>query len=196
LGYNQSNINTDLLQRVADGDEKAFRVLFDNYKDRFYQVVLKMTRSDVVAQELVQDIFLKIWQNRVSLIEINNPEAYFFTVLYRQVYSYYKKMALERKLLKVIAESPAFQNITDETLLVRESERLINEAVSMLPTQQQQVFRLSKQEGLSRIQVAELLKISPHTVRNHLAKSIQFIRSYLNQAGAMLLLCFNFFYLG
>ena len=171
-----------LLRQVALGDEKAFRMLFDEYKDRFYSVSLKMTGNSDLAQEMVQDIFVKIWKNRATLPDIQNPDAYLLTALYRQIFKYYKKLALERKLLRVIAESPAFQNITDETVLARESERLINEAISKLPQQRQLVFRLSKQDGLTRDQVAEKLNISPHTVRNHMAEAIKFIRAYLKHA--------------
>lgn len=178
----------ELLLRIAKGDEKAFRVFFDHYKERFYAVALKMSRSDDVAQEMVQEIFLKVWQNRTALTDITKPDNYFFTVLYRQVYRYYKKLALERRLLKLIADSPAFQNITDETVLAQESERLINEAIARLPKQQQLVFRLSKQEGLSREQIAEKLQISPNTVRNHLAEAMQSIRSYLNHAALIYML--------
>lgn len=181
----------ELLLRIAESDEKAFRVFFDRYKDRFYAVGLKMTRSDEVAQEMVQDIFLKIWQNRTSLSEIDRPETYFFTVLYRQVYRHYKKLALDSKLLTFLAESPHFQNVTDETVLAHESKRLIDEAIRKLPRQQQIVFRLSRQDGLSREQIAEQLHISPNTVRNHLADAIRFIRSYFNQASLIYALLAN-----
>lgn len=177
----------ELLSRIAEGDERAFRVFFDRYKDRFYAVVLKMTRSDSVAEEIVQEIFIKIWQKRTSLKEIDYPETYFFTAVYRRVYNHYKKLALERKLLGLISESPGFRNITDETVLAQESERLINEAISKLPPQQQLVFTLSKQEGLSREQIAEQLHISPHTVRNHLADAVKFIKAYLSQAAMIYL---------
>ena len=170
------------------GDEKSFLILFDLYKDRFYAVAYKMTRTAETAREMVQEVFLKIWKNRETLPSISNPESYFFTMLYRQVYRHYKKLALERKLLSLIAESPAFRDITDETLLARESERLINEAVARLPRQQQLVFRLSKQDGMSREQVAEILQISPNTVKNHMAEAMKYIRTYLKHAAMLYLL--------
>lgn len=179
--------DTELLQHIAKGDEAAFRVLFDGYKARFYAVAIKMTRSSTIAEEMVQDVFLRIWQSREQLAVVENPESYFFTILYRQVFKHFKKLALEHKLLKLIAESPAFQNITDETILAQESERLINEAVSKLPPQQQLVFKLNKQDGLSRDQIAEMLHISPNTVRNHLAEAFKFIRAYLKYATFLIL---------
>lgn len=178
----------ELLQSIAEGDEFAFRIVFDNYKNRFYAVALKMTRSDTIAQEMVQDIFLKIWQNRTSLASIDNPEAYFFTTLYHLIYKYYKKLSLERKMLKLISESPQFRNITDETVLAQESEKLISEAIAKLPPQQQLVFKLSKHDGLNREQIAEQLHISPHTVRNHMAEAVRFIRNYLDRAAVLPLL--------
>ena len=172
----------DLLRRIAENDEASFRILFDQYKDRFYAVALKMTGTTVVAEEMVQDIFLKVWQNRAILTDINNPDSYFFTILYRQIFRHYKKIALDRKLLQLIAESSSFQNITDETILAQETERLIHEAVNKLPPQQGLVFKMSKLDGLTREQIAEQLQISPNTVRNHLADAVKFIRVYMNRA--------------
>lgn len=171
-----------LLHRVAQDDEDAFKVIFDAYKERFYAVALKMTRSHAIAEEIVQETFIKIWQKRFSLGDIENADAYFFTAIYRRIYNYYKKLALEQKLLDHIATLPASKNITDETVLAWESERFINDAIKSLPAQQQLVFRLSKQDGLSREQIAEKLQISPNTVRNHLAAAIQSIKAHLNGA--------------
>lgn len=176
-----------LLLQIARGDEAAFRVLFDAYKARFYAVAFKLTRTNSIAEELVQDVFLRIWLSRAQLPSVENPESYFFTILYRQIFKHFKKLALEQKLLKLIAESPAFQNITDETVLAQESARLINEAVSKLPRQQQLVFKLNKQDGLSRDQIAEMLHLSPNTVRNHLAEAFKFIRAYLQYATVLFL---------
>lgn len=179
----------ELLARIAAGDEKAFRILFDEYEGWFYSVVLKMTGSKTVAEEIVQDIFLHVWLNRKSLTKIDNPDNYFFTAVYRKVYTYFRKMSLEHNVRKMLlAASPQVDNTTDQIVLSRESKRLINEAIAKLPPQQQLVFRLSKQDGLSREQVAEQLHISPHTVKNHLADAIRFIRTYLKQAALLFLL--------
>lgn len=175
-------VSHELVKLIAAGNERAFRIFFEKYKDRFYAAALKMTASDSVAEEMVQDIFIKIWQRREYLTDIENLDAYLFTTLYNQVYKYYKKQALDRKLLKLISQSPNFHNITEEMVLLRESEKLINEAVAKLPTQQQTVFKLSKQEGLSRDQISKHLNISPNTVRNHLADATKFIRNYLDNA--------------
>ena len=170
----------ELLNRISQGDESAFVVFFDLYKNRFFAVAYKMTRSREVAEEMVQEIFLGIWQKKELLPDIENPSTYFFTALYRKVFTYYRKLARERKLIEAASlDVSEFENTTDLTILSRDQARIINEAIAQLPPQQQLVFRLSKQDGLSRQEVADQLKISPNTVKNHLANAIKFLETYL-----------------
>ncbi|HEY5371951.1 MAG TPA: RNA polymerase sigma-70 factor [Hanamia sp.] len=182
-----------LLAEIAIGDERAFRKLFDLYKERFYAVALKMTNSDEVAEDIVQDIFMNLWNKRKSLVNIDNPSSYFFTAVYRRVYHHYRKIALEKKLLQVSPPAKEAVNTTDEMVLAHESENLIYKALEKLPPQQQLVFKLSKLEGLSREDVASQLQISPNTVKNHLATAIKFIRVYLRNSTFTFVILFGFF---
>ncbi|MEO5650092.1 MAG: RNA polymerase sigma-70 factor [Ginsengibacter sp.] len=182
-----------MLVEIAAGNEYAFRQLFDLYKERFYSVALKMTRSDEVAEDIVQDVFMNIWSKRESLVNIDNPSSYFFTAVYRRVYNHYRKIALEKKLLQAAPPPMESVNITEEMVLAHESKNLIAEAVEKLPSQQQLVFKLSKQEGLSREDIARQLKISPNTVRNHLADAIKFIRGCLRNSTLIFMIIFWFF---
>lgn len=182
-----------LLKMIAAGDERAFRELFDLYKERFYAVVLKMTGSDDVAKDIVQDTFMNIWDKRESLADVENPSAYFFTAVYRKVYYHYRKVAQEKKLLEQASPINVSVNTTEEMVLAHESNELISEAFEKLPPQQKLVFRLSRQEGLSREDVARQLHISPNTVRNHLAEAVKFIRAFLRNSEATFLLIFWFF---
>lgn len=171
-----------LLAKIASGDEHAFRELFNIYKERFYAVVLKMTQSDEVAKDIVQDTFMQIWNKRETLVDVDNPSSYFFTAVYRRVYHHYRKIAIEKKLLQSAAPAKESANTTDEMVLARESESLISQAIAKLPPQQKMVFKLSKQEGLSREDIALQLQISPHTVKNHLADALKFIQTFLHNS--------------
>lgn len=171
-----------LLALIAGGDQNAFRIFFDRYKDRFYGVVIKMTRSDLLAEEIVQEVFMHIWKNRSLLTDIKEPSSYFFTAVYRRIYSYYKKQALHRTLLQAVADVGMFDNQTDETILAREAEKKIAQAIAALPPQQQVVLRLSRQEGLSRQEIAQQLNLSPNTVKNHMAAALKSIRAFLDQS--------------
>ncbi len=186
----QPHFEKALLGKIAKGDEKAFEKFFDLYKKRFYSVVLKMTRSDQVAEEIVQDVFLNIWQNRSTLGSIDNPSSYFFTAVYRRVYLHYRKIAQDRKLLQVISQKSDSVNTTDEMVLGRESEQLITQAIMRLPPQQQLIFKLSKQEGMDREEIARQLHISPNTVKNHLTCALKFIRTFLRNPNFTILITF------
>ncbi|MEO6869869.1 MAG: RNA polymerase sigma-70 factor [Ginsengibacter sp.] len=181
------------LAAIAAGDEKSFRKLFDLYKERFYSLALKMTRSDEVAQDIVQDVFMAIWNKRETLVDVENPSSYFFTAVYRKIYHHYRKAALERKLLQAVPTVKESVNTTDEMVLAHESSELISRAIFKLPSQQQLVFKLIKQEGMSRDDVAEQLHISPNTVRNHLADALKFIRTFLSNSTVASLVLFWFF---
>jgi RNA polymerase sigma-70 factor (family 1) len=182
-----------ILVEIAVGNEYAFRKLFDLYKVRFYSVALKMTRSEEVAEDIVQDVFMHIWSKRESIVDVENPTSYFFTCVYRRVYQHYRKIALEKKLLRERYSIKESVNTTEEIILAHESENLVSQAIANLPPQQQLVFKLSKQEGLSRENIAFQLHISPNTVKNHLSNAIKFIRVFLRNSDASFLIIYWFF---
>ena len=181
-----------IILKIAAGDESAFRELFDLYRERFYAVALKMTRSDEVAEDIVQDIFMHIWTKRESIMDVENPSSYFFTCVYRRVYQHYRKIALEKKLLQGVSSSKESVNTTEEMILAHESENLVSQAIAKLPPQQQMVFKLSKQDGLSREDIACQLHISPNTVKNHLSNAIKFIQAFLRNSAVTFLIIFWF----
>ena len=167
-----------LLLKISEGDERAFKKLFDIYYGRFYAVALKMTQSDEIAKDIVQDVFMNLWIIRENLGGIDNPCSYFFTAVYRRIYHHYRKVALEKKIFEQLPV-PESADTTDEIILIREMTKRVSQAIDRLPLQQQLVFKLVKQEGLSRKEIADKLQISPHTVKNHLAVALKFIRSFL-----------------
>ncbi|HRP57229.1 RNA polymerase sigma-70 factor [Agriterribacter sp.] len=171
-----------LLAEIASGNEVAFTKLFGMYIERFYAVALKMTRSDEVAKDIVQDVFMNIWKNRERLLNVDHPSSYFFTAVYRRVYYHYRKTALERKFLRSVPAIEASENTTDEMIIAHECSEWVSEAITRLPPRQKLVFRLSKEEGMKREDIARQLKISPNTVKNHLSEALKFIHTFLRKS--------------
>ncbi len=179
-----------LLQQIAGGGERAFRQLFELYKDRFYVVALKMSGSSYVAEEIVQEVFILLWQKRDLLAAVTQPRPYLFTVFYRCIYQHFRSEAVEKKFRSEIA---AIADQTSENdrdhLHLEEQYQLMDKAVSQLPAQQATAYKLAKQEGMSREEVAKAMGVSPHTVKNHLAEAIRRLREITGKAGVF----FNFF---
>ncbi len=177
----------ELLKRIAQGDEAAFRIIFDRYKERFYAAAIKMTRSADTAEEIVQEVFITLWLRRAVLATVENPASYLFTIVYNNIYAHFKKLAVEKRMKQGVGkrindtESP-----TEDKLIDKENQQLLQSLIQQLPPQQQSVYKLSKLEGLSRGEIAERLHISPNTVKNHLQEAVKFIRVHFNKTISLL----------
>lgn len=170
----------ELIQRIAQNDEIAFAKLFDHYRDKIYTVALKLTHSTTVAEEIVEDVFLKIWLRRSCLQEIENFSAYLFVIARNETYKILKQIAKNYKLV-LLTENDAgtfYDNNTEEYLISKEMTSVLEKAIDRLPHKQKQVYQLMKEGNLKRGEVAELLQIKPETVKFHLAQAMKNIRAY------------------
>lgn len=187
---------TLLLKQISEDDDAAFRKIFELYRDRFYGVAIKMSDSAYVAEEMVQEAFIALWKNRSLVANVEKPSSYLFTIFYRCLYKHYKQEAIEQKLKRELAELETDSETAGDIpeILSREGRyELLEKALGMLPPQQAMVYRLSKQEGLSREQVAAKMGISPNTVRNHLAEAMRAMKDFVRKAGIIAVLLANHF---
>ena len=180
-----------LFSLIAKGDEQAFRSFFYRYNNKVFFFTYHIVKREGDAEELTQDVFLKLWLSRSNLENINDPGNYLFVIAKNQALDKLdKNNTIKKGKLSIANRLSTLSNTTEETIFYRESNELVANALQHLPEQQQVVYRLSKEEGLTRAEIAERLKISPHTVKNHLGVAIHSIRQYLQKHGkfAVLLL--------
>jgi len=176
-----------LLKRIAQDDEKAFRIIFDRYKKRFYGAALKMSRSPDIAEEIVQEVFLTLWLRRSTLAEVENPASYLLTIAYNSISHQFRKMAREKRVKERLIERMSMSECSTEKIIEeKENRQLLQNIICQLPTQQQLIYRLSKQDSLNRNEIAEQLHISPNTVKNHLLKAMKYIKTHFK--GALLVI--------
>lgn len=169
----------ELIQLITQGDEQAFTKLFDHYRNKIYGVALKLTHSTTVAEEITEDVFLKIWLRRGVLNEIENFSAYLFTIARNETYKILKQIAKNYKIVLLAENHEAISHENSEdSLIAKEYNSLLQKAIDKLPHQQKQVFQLIKQEQLKRNEVAEILHIQPETVKFHLAQAMKNIRAF------------------
>ena len=174
-----------LLILLQQGDETAFTELYHHYSARIYYNLLRLVRSEEVAEELLQDTFLKIWEKRATL----DPEKSFQSFLYRiagnLAVDFYRKAALDSKLrAHLLATSAETSEPAEQGVIRKETFDQLQEMISRLPAQRQRVFYLCRVEGKSYAEAAAIVGISTGTVKDHLVKAGRFLREGLRNEKA------------
>lgn len=164
---------------IADGDEAAYTKLFNHYANHIYAVAVKFTGSVIIAEETVQEVFLRIWLKKEHLIDIQDFRAYLFIVARNYLYRVLKNNA--RKYKKNIEHSamyPLVQNDAENIVLDKECSLVLQRAIDRLPRQQKKVYYWVKEMGLKREEAARLLHIHPETIKYHLAEAMKSLRGH------------------
>lgn len=162
----------------------AFRQLFDLYHAFIYSFAYKMTASEQIAKDIVQEVMVKVWINRHTLTEIENLAAYINRITRNLILNGLKRRAHESLLLREMIPANLARNSTEETTLHRELEHLLHKALTQLPPQQQRVYRMSRIEGLRHEEIASQLNISRETVKKHMMAALRAMKDYLRQHGS------------
>ncbi|MCC8424575.1 RNA polymerase sigma factor [Mucilaginibacter sp. UR6-11] len=170
----------ELVSLLKKGDRLAFEHLYHNYKHRLYGNLRKILKSDSAAQELLQQLFVKIWENRLSLDPDKVFKAYLFSIAENLAYDFFRKAArdknLEARLMTVATEGYSY---IEEALYRKESVAILNRAVASLPPQRRHVFTLCKLEGKTYEEVSVELGISTSTINDHIVKGTRSVKEYL-----------------
>lgn len=181
-------ISPDVVKQLAKGSSEAFKKVYDLYKDRTYFFFLKFCKDPGDAEELLQSLFVKLWERKNTLRSDTNFEAFLFTIAKHHAFSYLKSRSREQ--LYEIHELHAFvpsQNITEQDILFHELQVLASDAIESLPEKRQIIFRMKHEDGLNVTQIAEMLGLSPNTVKVQLSKAVQSIRLKLQNGGEAIL---------
>lgn len=169
-----------LLQQLRGGSTEAFTSLYEHYSPGLYYSILRMVKDDLAAEELVQEIFTRIWHKRETIQIEQGFAAYIFGAGKNAVYDFFRKLNRDKELyarFEAIATSEYLH--IEEALLQKENVVLLEKLLDLLPAQRRKVFRLVKIEGYSYKEAAAALNVSPSTIKDHLEKAISSIREYL-----------------
>jgi RNA polymerase sigma-70 factor (family 1) len=168
-----------LLTSVSRGDLHAFRQLYDQYWHGVFATALKWTRSKADAEDVVQEVFFKIWNRKELLPDILHFSAYLHTMARHEILSSLKAkpsgFAVEGLEQTLEDEQPDAVGL----LSLKELEQTVRAAVDSLPPQQKLVYNLTRQEGLSHEEIAQRLGVTKETISNHATRALSHIRRYL-----------------
>lgn len=186
----------DLLFRIANRDMHAFKTVYDHYSRKIYGHCLRLLHVDVLAEEALQEIFLKLWLMEGRLTQIDHLDAYLKALTRNHCLNVIRRRVLEEQVqAAATADYTEAHNETEETILLRDARALLDEALDALPEQQREVYRLCQREGLTYDQAAQQLGISVNTVKTHMKRAMATLRAKLEQQGKLpvLLIIFNLF---
>ncbi len=185
-----------LLAKSSQGDEEAFGHLFRQKKDRLYSFLMRFSESPEIVEDIIQDIFLKLWLNREQLNAIDNLDAYLLTLSKNQLINIIRRRARESDILASLARDNYWNdtNQAPENLALHETREKLAATVDKLPHQQKVAFYLSRQGNLKHEEIASLMQISKNTVRNHIIQAMRTLKKSLTSLLVSVAILFLFFF--
>ena len=174
----------NILLELIEGSEYAFEQIYRLHSSRLFGRLLKLVKSDVQAEEILQNVFLQIWVNRRSIDPEKSFRSFLFKIAENKVYDFFRKVTRDKNLeSKLIALATDNHRIIESFKSGDENLAILQKAIEGLPPQRQQVFRLCKLEGKSYREVSEMLGISASTISDHIVKGTKSIRDYFDNRG-------------
>ncbi len=178
---------TELIERLKNGEEKAFIQLVDLYNRRLFGYALTLTNDRVLAQDILQNVFLRTWEKRKKLHIATSLQNFLFKSVYNEFINQYKKnrstMVLEQKYFEALDKVVQSHSETSwEKIMGRVTQEIEN-----LPPKCREILLLSRKEGLTNLEISEYLKVSIKTVEAHLTKAFGVLRKRLGEEYRMFL---------
>lgn len=185
----EKNIDHSLVTLLQKGNVPAFDSLFEFYSPKLYGFALKYFKNEIDADELVQEVFVKVWENRKRIKSELSFKSYLFTIALNQIRKHFNKKATSLRYLESLQHNHELfdnQSINDDNY--ESVLQQINQIIEQMPPRRKQIFSKSKLEGKSAREIAEELNISAGTVDNQVSEALRFIRSRLKTDNYSLIL--------
>jgi len=182
--------DANLAHRVKYGDkESSYEELYNKYAPKIYYFSLSYLKNEMDAEELVQDVFLKIWEKREILDASQNIKAYIFKIAVNTIYDFVRHKNIENAFNDFAQVNyDKSSNSTWNKVIFNDMLSNLNELVTQMPDQQRRVFHLSKRKGLTNEEIAKKLDISKRTVENQLYRAIAFLKEHFKKETMLALL--------
>ena len=169
-----------LLKRLVSGNEKAFQSLFDIYQKDVFSYSFSLLKSETYADEIVQEVFIKVWLKRNSLDYCLSFKSYLMTITKNMTLNFLKKAANDQKLREAVfyqsqkSYNPIYNQIREKDL-----EVIKQTAIDLLPPKRKVIFEMARNEGMSYEDISQKLGISRNTVKSQMRKALETIRNFL-----------------
>lgn len=173
-------VNSKYILQLMAGDESAFAVFYNLYGEKVYRLAFRFLKDQTQSEEVVQETFIKLWLTRGKLDPNGNIWLYLFVIAKRlslnTLRQHYQSTTVFEQLTNQRTE---IHNGTEEQIIANDLEQFTEKILQKLPKQQQQVFKMSRKDGLTHKEISEKLHISSNTVKNHMVAALKFLKTYL-----------------
>ncbi len=178
--------DTELVALLVRDNEAAFSELYVRYKNKLYYFVFHLLKSKEETNDIVQEIFIRIWESRSFI----NPDLSFSSFLYtmarNRILNYFRDIDIDEKVKEILATQKAKEEeAIDTQIIYTEYQEILRNAISRLPPQRQKIFNMSRIENMSHKEIAAQLGISVNTVQEHISEALKFIKTYFNKHADM-----------
>jgi RNA polymerase sigma-70 factor (ECF subfamily) len=186
----------ELIERLQKGDVEAFDQIYEKYSGKLYAFGLKYLKSTAEAEELVQSVFLKLWENYRSLKKELSLKLYLFTIAYNDICKFFRKRNCQQRFItNFLYENSQSSSKIEDSIDYQSVLDQLNKIINKLPERQKTIFLKSRQEGKSSKEIAGELSLSSGTIDNYISESLKFIRSRMQSRNLLILLPFSLFFL-
>lgn len=171
--------DNELVHLLIQNDEAAFSELYIRYKDKLYYFCLNLLKSAEEANDIVQEIFIRIWESRCFINPDLSLSAFLYTMARNRILNYFRDMDIDVKVKSILMQTkPTEENIIESDLIYTEYQKILKEAIETLPPQRRKIFNMSRKENMTHKEIAVELHISVNTVQEHISESLRFIKDY------------------
>lgn len=170
---------TDLLHRISTGDKVAFNALYQLYQPGIRDFFARYVHADSLADDLCQELFIKLWDNRRQLAGIREFRPYLYVIARNLALNSLKHIAVSQRAMgELLRHYPMQQEVTEQAVIDREYRLLLDQVLSRLPRRSREIFSLCREQGKSYDEAARVLGISRNAIKNHMVSTLKVLRSF------------------
>ncbi|MFC2139132.1 RNA polymerase sigma-70 factor [Bacteroidota bacterium] len=192
-GGKQADIESGLAEKIKSGDPAAFEKLFRTYCQNLVNFSRRYIRDKQIAENIVQDVFLKIWQNRHTIDSSQSIKSYLFAAVKNESFKHLRHLDVETRSYDKIVKLVNVEKTPDEVLDEKELQEKVNSALNDLPEKCREIFFMSRFDKLKYAEIAEILDISIKTVETQIGRALKKLRENLSAAIMILLFILTWF---
>ncbi len=193
MALNEFTSDSELVEKLRKGDLEAFDLIFKKYGDRLFGFAMNYLKSKEETEGLVQDVFLKIWENRKNLKQESSLKSYLFTIAYHNMCGLFRKKQIHEKFKEEIGNTKSESVNLDTRLEYKSTLEEVDKLIDKLPGKQKAIFIKSRKEGKSTREIADEMNLAPGTIDNNISAALKFLRTHISDKNLALLLFFTIF---